>query len=133
MAHPNGSGMIHLDTSFLIRSLLAGSREGAALDRWLTSGESVGISSVSWCEFLCGPVGAPEVTLAATLLGPPTPFLPEDAAVAASLFNMAGRRRGSLPDCMIAGVAIRAGAQIATNNIDDFRRFIPQGLILASI
>jgi predicted nucleic acid-binding protein len=47
--------MIHLDTSFLIRALLDGTSESAALEHWIGSGENIGISSVAWCEFLCGP------------------------------------------------------------------------------
>lgn len=119
--------MIHLDTSFLIRALVTGSAEAAMLDGWVTRGEGVGIDSVAWCEFLCGPVTAEQVSLASLTLGPPVPFLPDDAAFAATLFNAAGRRRGSLPDCMIAAVARRVGARLATCNPEDFRRFEPSG------
>jgi predicted nucleic acid-binding protein len=124
--------MIHLDTSFLIRALVAGTPQSAALDRWIRDGEAVGISSIAWCEFLCGPVEAAAATFALLTLGPPTPFVVEDSAFAASLFNAAGRRRGSLPDCMIAAVAVRVAAQVATANIEDFRRFEPHGVVLAN-
>lgn len=37
----------------------------------------------------------------------------------------------SLADCMIAAVAIRCGAKLATGNIVDFKPFQPHGLVLA--
>ena len=56
----------------------------------------------------------------------------EDAGTTAMLFNRAGRRRGSLLDCMIAAIALRAGAALATANQADFRRLRAAGLRLAS-
>ena len=50
--------MIHLDTSFLIRALARGLPEDRRLRGWLRSQEPLGMSSISWAEFLCGPVGA---------------------------------------------------------------------------
>jgi len=89
------------------------------------------MSSVSWVEFLCGPVGAHEVELATRVVQEPTPFDAADAVLAAKLFNVAGRRRGSLTDCMIAATAIRAEASLATANPADFRKLETAGLKLA--
>ncbi|HSD10162.1 MAG TPA: hypothetical protein VLF14_04210 [Candidatus Binatia bacterium] len=70
--------------------------------------------------------------LAARVLREPEPFLGEDAGAAAMLFNHAGRRRGSLVDCMVAAIALRAGASLATANLAEFCRFHAAGLRLAS-
>jgi predicted nucleic acid-binding protein len=61
----------------------------------------------------------------------PEPFIAADAALAASLFNQTGRRSRSLADCMIAAVAIRCGAKLATVNSHDFHPLVAHGLILA--
>jgi predicted nucleic acid-binding protein len=120
--------MIHLDTGFLIRSLVHNSSEDVKFRTWLRSNASVGISSIAWAEFLCGPVGKQEVELAARILPDRQPFTEEDAALAARLFNFSGRRRGTFIDCMIAAVALQADASLATTNPRDFRRFEPAGL-----
>ena len=123
--------MIHLDTGFLIRALAAGSREDRLLRMWLRDAQGVGLSVVSWAEFLCGPVEDIHVELAARLVGEPEPLTARDCIVTARLFNRGGRRRGSFTDCMIAAVAIRADAMLATTNRDDFVRFRSDGLRLA--
>jgi predicted nucleic acid-binding protein len=60
-----------------------------------------------------------------------TSFTPEDAEIAARLFNKTARKRGTLMDCMIAATAIRIGAPLATSNVADFRRFKAEGLRIA--
>lgn len=120
--------MIHLDTGFLISALRRGSIEDRRLREWLTQGEPIGISAVSWIEFLCGPLDAGDVELASRVVDDPVALLAGDAGLAARLFNLAGRRRGSLNDCMIAAIALRVGAPIATTDLADFRRFAPVGL-----
>jgi predicted nucleic acid-binding protein len=120
--------VIHLDTGFLISALRRGSPEDRRLREWLTRGEPVGISAIGWTEFLCGPVEADDVGLAARVLEEPVAFLESDAGVVAGLFNLGGRRRGSLNDCMIAATALRMDASIATTNLADFRRFEAAGL-----
>ena len=122
--------MIHLDTNFLIAGLIAGTPEDAQIRRWLTA-EPINISTIAWSEFLCGPLDPVQEAAAAALFPSPEPFVAVDARAAADLFNRTGRRRGSLADCMIAAVALRVGATLATSNISDFRRFVPLGLRLA--
>ncbi len=122
--------MIHLDTSFLIRALLPGSPEDASLRGWLRRGAPVGANAVVWAELLCGPLTAREAELARLVVGEPVPLRGDDAALAASLYNATGRRRGSLADCMVAAAAIRSEAELATTNEADFARFVPLGLRL---
>lgn len=123
--------MIHLDTSFLIRALMADTPAAAAIDGWIASGEILLVSAVAWAEFLCGPVSAGQLERAARIVGNPVDFTAQDATVAARLFNATGRRRGTMPDCMIAASALRHDAPLATGNTADFRRFAAHGLRLA--
>ena len=120
--------IVHVDTSFLIRALTSGSAEDRRLRHWLREGAVLAVSAICWAEFLCGPVHEEALELATRLLGQPLPFEAADAAMAAQLFNLAGRRRGSLTDCMVAATAVGAGARLATSNAADFHRFQPAGL-----
>lgn len=124
--------MILLDTSFLIRALIAGSAQDRQLRHWLADQEPIGISSIAWAEFLCGPVQAAMLEVVRRFVTVRTAFDEDDALLAAELFNGSGRRRGSLADCMIAATAIRARAALATANVADFRRFCSAGLELAA-
>ena len=124
--------MIHLDASFLIRALASNTGEDRRLRRWLRGGTTVAISVVGWAEFLCGPLQDDEVRLAARIVREPVALTADDAAITGRLFNLAGRRRKSLVDCMIAAAALRAEATLATADIDDFRRFEPAGLRIVS-
>jgi predicted nucleic acid-binding protein len=124
--------VIHLDTSFLIHALRAGSAQEKALVAWLAGTEELGISAFAWAEFLCGPVSPSAASRALDLLGAPVPLDQATAERAAELFNLGGRRRGSLADCLIAAAAMEAGASLATENAADFRRFVPAGLTLAA-
>ena len=122
--------MIHLDTSFLIKSLVRGSAEDRSLRDWLKAGEIVAMSAVAWAELHCGPLEASHLELISRVVSERAPFLEEDAVLTARLFNESGRRRGSLMDCMVAASALRAGASLATANARDFRRFAAAGLTL---
>ncbi len=122
--------MIHLDTSFLIRALVQSSPQDKSLRKWLESGESCVMSTIAWAEFLCGPLDTSQTDLALQIVSDRMPFSEEDAKVSARLFNDAGRRRGSMFDCMIAATALRFDSALATANIEDFRRFSSAGLEL---
>jgi predicted nucleic acid-binding protein len=123
--------MIHLDTNFLIQTTVAGSAAHTRFTAWAVAQETVNVSSIAWAEFLCGPLDATAEALAHQIIPDPAPFLPTDAALAANLFNQTGRRSRSLADCMIAAVAIRCDAKLATINTGDFQPFVPLGLTLA--
>jgi predicted nucleic acid-binding protein len=123
--------MIHLDTNFLIQALLPGSTAETKLQSWLIAGEALGISSIAWSEFLCGPLTPTDRSLAEAFLNEPEPFLASDAVKAAELFNATGRRSRSLADCQIAAVALRSNAQVATANASDFKVFESYGLTQA--
>lgn len=86
------------------------------------------MSAVAWTEFLCGPVEGEHIELAARVMEAPVGFTAADSVATARLFDLGGRRRGSLLDCMVAAVALGAGATLATTNAVDFRRFEPAGL-----
>ena len=122
--------MIHLDTSFLIHALVPSSRADQRLRKWLRGGEDLAMSSVAWTEFLCGPVGDRAIETVPAMLHEIAAYTAIDAETAAQLFNLGGRRRGTLVDCMIAAVAIRAGAALATSTPKDFERLAPQGLTI---
>ncbi|MGQ0767079.1 MAG: type II toxin-antitoxin system VapC family toxin [Gemmatimonadota bacterium] len=123
--------MIHLDTSFLIRGLVAGTPEAIDLRRWIATGEQLGVSVIAWTEFRCGPLSDEAVVLAEQLLGAPEAFTASHAELSAKLYNASGRQRGTLVDCMIAATAIIADADLATSNSSDFARLNPLGLRLA--
>jgi predicted nucleic acid-binding protein len=120
--------VIHLDTGFLIHPLARGSSADRQLRKGLALGEPIAISTAGWAEFLCGPLPSADLALATRILGEPLPFVAAGAALCADLFNLGGRRRGSLLDCVIAAVAVRADAALATTNPGDFRRFQTAGL-----
>ena len=120
-----------MDTSFLIRALDSDTPEDRKLRGWIGEGETLGMSTVAWAEFLCGPLTRSEMELATEIVGQRRDFTPAHTVTAARLFNESGRRRGSLIDCMIAAVAPADGAPVATTNEADFRRFETPGLRLA--
>jgi predicted nucleic acid-binding protein len=122
--------MILLDTNFLVFALSPGTAEDQKLRALLSANETVNVSSIVWAEFLCGPVTPAQVALANVLFPRAEPFIADDGARAAELFNGTGRRRGSLADSMVAAISLRPHAPLATNDVADFQRFIPWGLSL---
>ena len=120
--------MIHLDTNFLIRGLVRGTPQDKMLRDCLGSGEKLGMSTVAWAELLCGPIDTRHLELATAIVSERVPFLEDDSALAARLFNESGRRRGTFTDCMIAATSLRLKAPLATANPADFSRFEEAGL-----
>src|SRR5665213_485680 len=123
--------MIHFDTNFLIQTAVAGSAAHERFRAWASARENPNVSCIARAEFLCGPLDATAEAIARQIFPNPKPLLPIDAALAAKLFNQTGRRSRSLAACMIAAVAIRCGAKLATINAADFQPFVEYGLALA--
>ncbi|MFW5894183.1 MAG: type II toxin-antitoxin system VapC family toxin [Verrucomicrobiota bacterium] len=119
-----------LDTNFLIALEEAGSEADRRVREWLAKGLNLGVCSIVWSEYLCGPLTAEKKKAADVLIIRKEPFDVDDAPLAAHLFNCTNRRRGTFVDCMIAAVAIRCQAKFATFNHEDFTAFIEFGLNL---
>ena len=94
-----------------------------ALKRWIGEGEQIEMSSVAWSEFLCGPVSAEQLHRARAFVSHVEPFTISDAALAAELFNVTGRRSRTPGNCMIAASAIRRDSAVATFDRSGFARF----------
>ena len=124
--------MIQLDANYLILSAIASTPQNADLQRWLSQGEETSASAIAWMEFVTGPV-QPEVidSVRQIIEDRIVPVGRDEAELAASLFNLAGRKQALRYDCLIAATAILAGARLATANRSDFSLFVPHGLKLA--
>ena len=122
---------IHLDTNFLIGVAKHSLPEDTRLRRWLRDRIAIRTSTVAWAEFLCGPLLPEAASSVRAMVGEPIPLTEEDASRAAKLFNATGRRRGSLNDCMIAAIAMRSAAGLATNDSAHFTRYVSLGLAIA--
>ena len=120
--------LIHLDANYLIAALRR--HDLASELRHTAAGDPINVSAIAWAEFLCGPVAGNEELHARALVDQVETLCDTDARFAARLFNQTGRRLRSLPDCLIAAVALRCRASLATMNVADFSRFERFGLIL---
>src|SRR5579859_8297685 len=99
--------MIHLDTNFLVDATVSGSRAHADFRAWSAAGESFGVSTIAWAEYLCGPLDPQAEAMAKRIFPSAESLLTSDSVMAADLFNKTGRRSRSLAACLIAAVAIR--------------------------
>lgn len=122
--------MIHWDTNALI-ALPAWMKAGHPLVARVLAGEPTAINAVVWYEFLNGPLADDEAAVVhAFVRGSIAAVTEQHAALAAELFNGAGRRRTLKTDALIAAVAICAKADFVTLNMDDFKPFVGTGLRL---
>ena len=125
--------MIHFDTNALI-SLPIWAREDHPAIRCVLDGEPAAVCSVVWYEFLIGPINTDEIDLARAFIQDRIVDVDQkDAALAATLFNTAGRKRKLKTDALIAAAAIRADARFVTVNKIDFDPFVGQGLRLLPV
>ena len=123
--------MILLDTNYLIKALVPESKESLEVRKWLEQKSELITTSISWYEFLCGPVDENGENLMELILqGRIVPFTTDCAREAARLFNAVNRKRSLRVDAMIAASAIVFNAELATDNMRDFSAFSKYGLTL---
>lgn len=115
--------MICLDANYLILGATFGTSESDRIFSWLKEGKRLITASVCWYEFRCGPVSETQLDFMCSFLSDILSFTEQEAEMAARLFDHAGRARYLKTDAMIAATAIVAGAELATNNVQDFRKF----------
>ena len=107
------------------------SAEAEKVRTWIEQESDLITSSISWYEFLCGPVDQKGVEIIESILKARIiPFTSDHAHEAARLFNKVGRKRSLRVDAMIAAAAIVNDAALATDNRRDFSVFTGQGLRL---
>jgi predicted nucleic acid-binding protein len=123
--------VILLDTNYLIRFLVKGTKETEFIQHWMQEKVQLTTSSICWYEFLCGPVDEEGILLVSSVLDDHIlPFSPAQAREASRLFNSCGRNRRVRVDAMIAAAAIVSESALATGNTDDFAPFAELGLKL---
>jgi predicted nucleic acid-binding protein len=120
----------HLDTNFLIALACGEESSIRRVQKWLSAGKVLAVSAVLWTEFLTGPLDEEQLARMKTLIDEVIPFDEEQSALAADLFNHAGRSKALRMDAMIAAAAIANKAPIATENSADMKRFVSAGLKL---
>lgn len=126
--------MIHLDTNLLIYLADGDPTVTAWLGRQISAGAKFHVSSITWYEFLAGPVTLLKITKIQQLINStPIAFDTHLAEHAAKYFNATGRARKRKTDTMIAATAILHGGKLATRNTEDFKLFEPLGLTLIKV
>src|SRR5436190_23386319 len=109
--------MILLDTNILIDIISEKSLMLQQIERWTSSSIRLLASSISWAEFLTGPVLDSQVKIISNLIESRIlQFGEREAVCAAELYSGSGRRRGSRIDSFIAAVAIVNNCELSTLN-----------------
>lgn len=114
--------MIVLDTSVLITALGRGSEERKALRQAIASGERIVLPTLVLYEWLRGPRTEGDLKAQEALFPAeesPT-FGPDEARLAAELYQGVARPRGREMDLAIAACAISWRAKLWTSNPRDF-------------
>jgi predicted nucleic acid-binding protein len=126
--------MIQLDTNLLIDLSTVGHPTARLVRKWLLAGEELAVSAVAWSEYLNGPhTKQQKDSVHAVISGRVLDFSAKMAEQASRLFHYTGRKRGSHSDCMIAACAMVHSCRVASRNIDDFKHFVPFGLMFLPV
>ncbi|HEY5770366.1 MAG TPA: PIN domain-containing protein [Terrimicrobium sp.] len=122
---------VHLDANVLVALSDPSLPFFATVAEAIARGDQMETSVIAWHEYARGPLLPEDQARAARLVeGRIVALTRPMAELAARLFNETGRRRASTADCLIAAAAIKANAELLTDNIADFEGFVPHGLSL---
>lgn len=114
--------IVHLDTSALVDAVAGERRAYDRLAELIHGGHRLAVSTIAIYEWLRGPRTERELRSQADLLpsGAMVLFGPNEAAVAARLYQSVRRPRGRDLDLAIAACALVHGAALWTANRKDF-------------
>lgn len=122
--------MIHLDANILVALPYLIEQNHPLIERVL-NGERAAVCAPVWYEFLIVPLSESERELARDFIrNDIVSVTDEDGALAAELFNRAGRKPSLKTHTLIAATAVHAKAEFLTFNVADFKPFVPDGLRL---
>jgi predicted nucleic acid-binding protein len=115
--------IVQLDTSALVDALTGPRRAFSDLERTVTRGHVLAVSTLVLYEWLRGPRTAEELADQEALLpaDEARAFGRAEAARAADLYRTVKRPRGRDLDIAIAACALEQGARLWTLNPEDFR------------
>ena len=122
---------VHLDANVLVALSDPSLPFFATVAEAIARGDQMETSVIAWHEYARGPLLPEDQARTARLLEDRIVALTRQMAeLAARLFNETGGRRASTADCLIAAAAIKANAELLTDNVTDFEGFVPHGLRL---
>ena len=114
--------IVHLDTSAIVGAFAGSRPEIERLTDLLAQGHRLSMSTVALYEWLRGPRTTAEIDIQTGIVPPESvcTFGPQDAALAARLYQSVRRPRGRDLDLAIAACALVNDAALWTTNRKDF-------------
>lgn len=113
---------VHLDTDFLVYSLMAAGPQRRRLREIATSGQAIEISAIAWYEFSRGPRTPDQLATARAFFTEDgiVPFSEQLASMSAEVFRQLGSPRRRAADIAIGVTAASRNATLMSLNARDF-------------
>ena len=113
---------VHLDTDFLVFSLIAAGPQRRRLREISASGQAIEISAIAWYEFSRGPRTPDQLATARAFFTEDgiVPFSEQLASMSAEVFRQLGSPRRRAADIAIGVTAASRNATLMSLNARDF-------------